>query len=69
MLLDQAGSKDLQPLSTEFLEVAASGQPERLMGSLSLRNGDLYEYLGTSVDNLIIAAKHPNELLDVLVNL
>ena len=32
------------------------------------RNGDVYEYLGTYVDDLIIAAKNPNELLDVLVN-
>ena len=28
----------------------------------------MYEYLGTYVDDLIIAAKNPNELLDVLVN-
>ena len=32
------------------------------------RNGDVYEYLGTYVDDLIIAAKNPNELFDVLVN-
>ena len=32
------------------------------------RNGDVYEYLGTYVDDLIIAAKNPNELFDTMVN-
>ena len=32
------------------------------------QNGDIYEFVGTYVDDLIIAAKDPNELLDALVN-
>ena len=31
------------------------------------RNGNVYEYIGIYVDDLIIASKNPDELLDVLV--